>query len=594
MIKMIREMWWFIKKNPHYYISIIIIGTIQALVNLLPTLILDDFVSKVNDGKLINTPEITRYMILTITIGSILSAIIIYLVTTTKRVIQNRLKVKIYHVLQVRYMHNIIIQDASFFEEYKTGDLLTRALGDIRQVNFSGGNRLLIILFELTTIIVNIVAMALINPVLMVCAVLPLSIIFVSNILLRVKVKNNWEEVRLASSQMGNVILESITNVRTIRAFSKEEENYNKNLEESKKVYEIERKNLKINVMFQPIYQSVTAISTIILFSVASYMLLTNSKLLFGLTAVNLVIFNVYLNKLSGPLTKIGNILTNFYQSLISLDRLNEIYKHESIVIDIDGAIELGSVKEIEFKDLTFKYPNDLEPVLNKVSFTVKNGQTLGIVGKTGSGKSTLIRQLMRQFPITEGDILINGKSILDYTKKSVRAKIGYVPQEHMLFSRTVFENVELGSTESLEEKEVYNAIDMADFRKDIENLPHGLDTMVGEYGVTLSGGQKQRLSIARAFMKNADVMILDDSLSAVDGKTEANIIKNLKKYRNNKTNIIVAHRLSAVMHADHIIVLDRGQIIEQGTHQSLMESKGWYSQLFLEQQMTKDGELYE
>ena len=358
--------------------------------------------------------------------------------------------------------------------------------------------------------------------------------------------------------------------------------------------YKIERKNLKINVMFQPIYQSVTAISTIILFSVASYMLLTNSKLLFGLTAVNLVIFNVYLNKLSGPLTKIGNILTNFYQSLISLDRLNEIYNHKSIVIDIDGAVELGTVKEIEFKDLTFKYPNDFEPVLNKVSFTVKNGQTLGIVGKTGSGKSTLIRQLMRQFPITDGEILINGKNILDYTKKSVRAKIGYVPQEHMLFSRTVFENVELGSTETLEEKEVYNAIDMADFRKDIENLPHGLDTMVGEYGVTLSGGQKQRLSIARAFMKNADVMILDDSLSAVDGKTEANIIKNLKRYRNNKTNIIVAHRLSAVMHADHIIVLDRGQIIEQGTHQSLMESKGWYSQLFLEQQMTKDGELYE
>ena len=594
MIKMIREMWWFIKKNPHYYISIIIIGTIQALVNLLPTLILDDFVNKVEAGKLVNTPEITRYMILTITIGSILSAIIIYLVTTTKRVIQNRLKVKIYHVLQVRYMHNIIIQDASFFEEFKTGDLLTRALGDIRQVNFSGGNRLLIILFELTTITVNVVAMALINPVLMVCAVLPLSIIFISNILLKVKVKNNWEEVRLASSQMGNVILESITNVRTIRAFSKEEENYNKNLEESKKVYDIERKNLKINVIFQPIYQSVTAISTIILFSVASYMILTKSKLLFGLTAVNLVIFNVYLNKLSGPLTKIGNILTNFYQSLISLDRLNEIYNHKSIVIDIDGAVELGTVKEIEFKDLTFKYPNDLEPVLNKVSFTVKNGQTLGIVGKTGSGKSTLIRQLMRQFPITDGEILINGKNILDYTKKSVRSKIGYVPQEHMLFSRTVFENVELGSAETLEEKEVYNAIDMADFRKDIENLPHGLDTMVGEYGVTLSGGQKQRLSIARAFMKNADVMILDDSLSAVDGKTEANIIKNLKKYRNNKTNIIVAHRLSAVMHADQIIVLDRGQIIEQGTHQSLMESKGWYSQLFLEQQMTKDGDVYE
>jgi ABC-type multidrug transport system fused ATPase/permease subunit len=195
----------------------------------------------------------------------------------------------------------------------------------------------------------------------------------------------------------------------------------------------------------------------------------------------------------------------------------------------------------------------------------------------------------MRQFPITSGQLLINGEDVSNYTKKSVREMVGYVPQEHTLFSRSVIQNVELGAAYDYDIQEVYKVIKAADFEKDIENLPDGLDTIVGEYGVTLSGGQKQRLSIARAFMKNADVLIMDDSLSAVDGKTESNIIDNISSLRNGKTNIIVAHRLSAVMNADHIIVLDKGTICEEGTHEELMALNGWYHDLFNHQLMTKE-----
>lgn len=584
MFNFVKNMWWFIKQHLYLYIPILLLGIIQALVSLLPAYILGNFTLHLENN------DITKsYLIYNVAMFSITTTLIIYAVTTTKRLIQVRLETKLFYALQVHYMQNIIIQDATFFENFQSGDLLTRALGDVKQVNFSGGNRLLNISFEATVILVNLIAMCLINPLLTLVSALPLLLIFVANILLRVKVKRNWSNVREASSKMGNVILESITNVRTIRAFSKEEENYQKNLAYSKNVYDIERKNLKINVAFQPIFESITAISLMISYAVAAWMLIDNFYA--GFLVSGFIQFTVYLNNLTRPLTNIGNMLTNFYQSIISLDRLNEIYEAKSVIIDKPDAIVLKKVKKVEFRHISFKYPNDEEPVLNDINLVINEGDTIGIVGKTGSGKSTLVRQLMRQFPITDGQILINDIDIREYAKESIREHVGYVPQEHMLFSRSIYKNVALGTAHAYKEQDVFEAINMADFSKDIINLADGLDTIVGEYGVTLSGGQKQRLSIARAFMKKADIMILDDSLSAVDGKTEANIIKNLKLTRSDKTNIIVAHRLSAVMNATKILVLENGQVIEEGTHDDLMKLNGYYARLFHEQEMVKDGE---
>ena len=582
MFGFLKRMFWFIKKNWYFYVLILIVGILISLLNLLPANVIASLTGHIEDNDID-----VNFILLNILGYYLVVMFLIYIVSTTKRVLQNRLKVRLFYALQVRYMENILVQDASFFERFQSGDLLTRALGDVKSVNFSGSTRLLNIMLEFITIVVTFTAMMLISVPLTLLSVIPLPIIFFTNFYLKRKVKRNWTLVREKSSLMGNVILESITNVRTIRAFSKEEESYQKNLKYSKDVYEMEKRNLKLSVLFQPIFNSVTAVSTIIAYAIGSYYIIHNNL------DINMFVkFTVYLGMLASPLTNIGNLLNNFYQSLISAERLNEVYDSKSSVVDEEKSKPLNHIKTIEFKDFSFKYQGDNFNALNDIDLTIKEGQTLGIVGKTGSGKSTLVRQLVRQLPIITGTLFINGEKIEDFKQETIRERVSYVPQEHILFSRSVYDNVKLGSTTDANEEEVLNAVALADFSKDIAALPEGLKTIVGEYGVTLSGGQKQRLAIARAFLKNSDILILDDSLSAVDGTTEANIINSLKHFRSGKTNIIVAHRLSAVMGADLIIVLDHGEIVERGTHEELMAKKGWYYHQFISQKMDDKEDL--
>jgi ATP-binding cassette subfamily B protein len=385
---------------------------------------------------------------------------------------------------------------------------------------------------------------------------------------------------------MNNVVLESITNVRTVRAYSKEEENYQKNLKYSNDAYQVEVSNLKINVVFEALFKFIVAISNLICITIGSYFYYKGY-----LTSVSdLAVFLMYLGLFQSPLTAIGNMINNFYQSLISADRLNEVYDSTSSVVDKDD-LEITSIEKIEFKNFKFHYPNDEFNSLNNINLVINKGETIGIVGKTASGKTSLVRQLVRQLPTEDNEIFINDRPIELYNKETIRQFISYVPQEHVLFSRSVIDNVRLGKDKATQE-EIDLAVKMADFNKDLENLTEGYDTIVGEYGVTLSGGQKQRLGIARAFLRNSDVLVLDDSLSAVDGTTEANIIRNLKEYRKGKTNIIVCHRLSAVAHADKIIVLDEGKIVEEGKHDDLMASQGWYYEQYTAQHFKGEVEL--
>lgn len=581
MFKFIKSLWWFISKNWYRYVLIVLVGLFLTVLNLVPGYLVGVLTAGLKETITLD------FLLYKVVLPYLITIIALYVITTTKKVLQNRLKVHLYYALQVRYMENILIQDATFFERFQSGDLLTRALGDVKSVNFSGGNRLLNIFLEFVTVIVTLIAMCLIDWQLALLCFLPLSGIFIANLLLKAKVKRNWKLVRQKSSLMGNVILESITNVRTIRAFSKEEENYKKNLTYSQDTYDVEKSNLKINVVFQPMFQSIVAVATIIAYGLGGYFYIKGR-----IDTPELVQFMMYLNLFQAPLTNIGNMINNFYQSLISAERLNEIYDSKSSVIDRNNE-ELDEIKTIEFRDFSFRYEQDNEDVLKHIDLKIEEGQTLGIVGKTGSGKSTLVRQLVRQLPIESDKIFINGERIEDYNQQIIRKHVGYVPQEHILFSRSVLKNVLIGDSSATLE-EVNEAVMLADFEKDIDCLSDGYDTIVGEYGVTLSGGQKQRLAIARAFLKNADVLVLDDSLSAVDGKTEANILHSLSAYRKNKTNIIVAHRLSTVMHANVIIVLDHGQIMERGTHDELMAKKGWYYEQFIAQQMEEEGEKHE
>ena len=576
MFKFIRSMGWFIKKNWWRYVLVIIFGLILAFLNVLPIRIIGSLTKIIEEG------EVTKdYLIYDIMIPYLCVVFGIYIDSIIKRTCQNRLTTTLYYALHDRYMNSILTQDGHFFERFQSGDLLVRAIGDINTVKFSGGNRLLNIFLDFVTVIFAFVELVRIDVLLALICFIPLIFILISNMLLKAKVQKNWKIVREKSSEMGNVVLESITNVRTIRAYSKEEDNYKKNLEYSQIVYEVERSNLKINVVFQPLFQFIVGISTLLCLSFGAYFYHIGR-----IAEVSLLVsFSMYLGLFQAPLSRMGAMINNFYQSLISAERLNEVYNSKSGVI-VTNNLKCSEIDEIEFRNFYFNYPNEEEDVLKGINLTIKKGQTLGVVGKTGSGKSTLIRQLERQYPINMDSLYINGIEVAEYNKESIREKISYVPQEHVLFSRSVYDNVKLGKKNAKRE-EIDLAIKLADFEKDVENLVNGLNTVVGEYGVTLSGGQKQRLGIARALLKNQDVLILDDSLSAVDGKTEANIIKNLKEYRSEKTNIIVCHRLTAVMHADLIIVMDDGKIVERGNHKELMALKGWYYEQFMNQKMT-------
>ena len=576
MFRFIKSMTWFIKKNWWRYVLVIFFGLILAFLNVLPVRIIGDLTRHIEVGNI--TKEYLIYQVMLPFIGVIFG---IYLDSVIKRTCQNRLTTTLYYALHDRYMKSILVQDGYFFERFQSGDLLVRALGDINTVKFSGGNRLLNIFLDFVTVVVAFISLVTIDWLLAIICFFPLIFIAISNILLKNKVKKNWKIVREKSSDMGNVVLESITNVRTIRAYSKEEDNYKKNLEYSKIVYEVEKNNLKINVVFQPLFQFIVGISTVLCLAFGAYFYYIGR-----ITEVSLLVsFSMYLGLFQAPLTRIGAMINNFYQSLISADRLNEVYNSRSGVV-VTNNIKCDEIKKIEFRNFSFTYPGDDEPVLKNINLVINKGQNIGIVGKTGSGKSTLVRQLERQYPIKFDILFINDLEIAEYNKESIREKVSYVPQEHVLFSRSVYDNVKLGKKNAKKE-EINNAIRLADFEKDVNNLNKGLNTIVGEYGVTLSGGQKQRLGIARALLKDQDILILDDSLSAVDGNTEANIIDNLDKYRKNKTNIIVCHRLSAVMHADLIIVMDEGRIIERGTHEELLKLKGWYYKQFMNQKMT-------
>ena len=303
------------------------------------------------------------------------------------------------------------------------------------------------------------------------------------------------------------------------------------------------------------------------------------------MTIGQLIAFQIYLGMLSGAIWGLSDIVLVYQQGNVSFRKIQELLAADD-QLEKAGDETISAIDHIEFSDYQFQYPTNDSTTLNTIAFELQRGQTLGIVGKTGSGKTTLVRQLLRQYPVsTTGALKINGRSIQDYDMTELEGLIGYVPQEHILFSKTVGHNIRFGNRHA-DEREMSAAIESANFTTDLEHMTEGLATLIGEKGVSISGGQKQRVSIARALIRKPDLLILDDSLSAVDAKTERAIIDNIRTIRQDKTNIIVSHRLSAVAEADKILIIEDGVIIEQGTPQALMASKGWYYEQFMTQQM--------
>ncbi|AJH79795.1 MULTISPECIES: ABC transporter ATP-binding protein [Heyndrickxia] len=581
MFSVLGKLGWFFKAYWKRYAIAVLALSVVNLLEVLPPMILGDSIDKIFTG------EMTAH-IFSLYIGVMLAiAAALYGLTYIWQYNLFGGAFIVEKMLRSRLMNHFLKMAPPFFERNRTGDLMARATNDLRAVSQTAGFGILTLVDSTMYMLTIILTMAvLISWKLTLVSILPLPFLAAGIKVLGEKIHKRFTVAQDAFGDLNNRVLESVAGVRVIRAYNQEKADVSRFRAMTEDVYQKNIAVEKIDALFNPLTKIITGMSYTIGLAYGTYLVFHQQ-----ITLGNLVSFNVYLGMLTWPMFAIGELMNVMQRGNASLDRVNETLRYAEDVKDPENPKTVEQPDIIEFADYTFHYPKSREENLKHIHLKIKKGETVGITGKTGSGKTTLIKQLLREYPLGSGRLLVSGVPIEQLSKEEVLGWIGYVPQDHVLFSRTVKENILFG-TDSAGEAELQKAIRTASLEKDIEMLPDGLETLVGEKGVALSGGQKQRISIARAVIKDPEILILDDALSAVDAKTEASIIANIRKERKNKTTIIATHRLSAIEHAQWIVVLDNGLITEEGTHEQLLKNKGWYYEQYMRQQLKSREEV--
>ncbi|AYB40666.1 ABC transporter ATP-binding protein [Brevibacillus laterosporus] len=575
MIAVFQKLGWFFREEWKRYSIAVVFLVINGVLEVLPPKLMGTSIDQIFAGSMTTTR-------LFLMIGLLLAiALSNYGVTYIwmKNLFGGSFLVS--RKLRSNLMGQFLKMTPTFYEKNRTGDLMARATNDIQAVSLTAG-------FGILTLVDATVYLAVILLTMTVLISWKLTLICILPMPLAAYVLSKYGEMlhkRFMEAQdifgkMNDQVLENISGVRVVRAYVQEEASRKSFREISEETYKKNLSVARIDSLFEPTMKLLNGISFLLGIGFGAYYVYHQE-----ITIGDMISFNIYLAMLSWPMYAIGELVNIMQRGNASLDRVNETLAYEPDVQNEHNLVVVPMPSTISFQNVTFRYPSSEVDNLRDVTFELNRGQTLGIVGRTGSGKTTLMRQLLREYPLGKGEILISGTPMQKIAVEQAVGWLGYVPQGQILFSKTILQNIRFGKpTSSM--ADVEHALVMSAFQKDITYLPEGLDTMVGEKGVSLSGGQKQRVSIARALIADPEILLLDDALSAVDAKTETEIITHIRAERTGKTTWITTHRLSAVQHADLILVMDEGTIVERGTHDQLMKQNGWYKQQYERQQI--------
>ncbi|HNR24836.1 MAG TPA: ABC transporter ATP-binding protein [Candidatus Bipolaricaulis anaerobius] len=557
-----RELWRYRWRLLTGVLALFVVDTLQLIAPLVVRSAVNDLVAGTGE-------HLVRYALYLVVIAAVVFGFRFLwriLLFGAGRLIERDMRNRLYaHLLKL---------SPAYYVEHSTGDLMAHATNDLEAVRRSCSQGVLMASDAVIMISVSLAAMIGISPVLTLYAFVPLPFITLAVVGFGRLIHRRFERAQAAFSALTERVREALSGVRLLRAFAREEGIEGAFSVTNRENVEANMALTRVSGVFDPAVGLLAGLGTVIILWFGGRGVLGGT-----LSLGDLVAFMNYLGMMVWPMMAIGWVVNTLQQGAASMKRLDRIFAEEPDITSPAEPLPMPSSRRIEFRDLTFTYPGTARPALRDVNLIVEEGTTLGVVGLTGSGKSTLVRLLPRLYDPPPGTVLLGGVDIRLLDLGELRGQIAMAPQDVFLFSATLRENIAYGRPEASED-EVWEAARLAGLAEEVASFPDGLDTIVGERGVTLSGGQRQRVGIARALLLNAPILILDDVLSSVDAQVEEEILGHLRGVLERRTAIVVAHRITAVREADHIIVLDGGRIVEQGDHSHLVRLGGLYARL--------------
>ena len=577
-MSIIQKLWWFFKLEKRRYLVGIVALVLVSVLNLIPPMVMGRVIDAITSGRL-TQDELLRHLFYLL-----LAAFGMYYLRYVWRMYILGTSYRLGQIMRSRLFEHFTRMSPAFYQNYRTGDLMAHATNDINALTrLAGGGVMSAVDASITALVTLLTMLFSISWQMTLVAILPLPFMAYATSRLGRKTHKAFGESQAAFSELNNKVQESVSGIKVTKSFGYQSDELASFQEVNDLTFQKNLQTMKYDSLFDPMVLLFVGSSYALTLLVGAFMVQAGQ-----VTVGNLVTFISYLDMLVWPLMAIGFLFNITQRGKVSYQRIESLLSQESPVKDPESPLEGIENGRLDYAIDRFAFED--EETLRDIHFSLEKGQTLGLVGQTGSGKTALIKLLLREYDVDQGAIYLNGHDIRDYRLADLRSLMGYVPQDQFLFASSILENICFGNPD-LPFSAVEEATKLAQVYQDIQDMPEGFDTVIGEKGVSLSGGQKQRLAMSRAMILNPDILILDDSLSAVDAKTEFAIIDNLKETRKDKTTIITAHRLSAVVHADLILVMQDGRIIERGRHEDLLALDGWYAQTYQSQQLEMKGE---